>query len=637
MDRELQRDMKGSDVERYLKKCHLPQTYRSWSDSKRRDARQMVLSSWFDPHHPNVLINNLANFLAAFFLWTEYYIKPENPGVYYFPDHNKKFNLLATVFGPPKESGEATKTIVTGTRRTGKTTPLITEAMPFLCINRPYTACLVSEFNQDRTKEEIKKIKQQVEDNDRIVADFGQVYPGSKDSETWNSEQLQFTRYPHCQILGHSLNSSQRGRGAVYGVVDDPETEETTYNRDWRRDFFRKLFDVYGQMFQFEGQHFCWIGTPIHAGSCLSLAMRGISEREETQDAALEDARFRDWNKVQFSVIEQTGPNDYVSHQPARISVEQFLKKLRIDPISARKEILCLPVTPGTRLYLFDAVRNGFMHCVNPVTKEEYFLDLVTGRTMPWKAFLETLDCYAAGDLADGQSADSDPGAAAFLGINAENTAFVLDAYQAICPAETLISMAYEIAESWRCIKIGWERVGMLCVVNRVAADLETKLRREGRDPPMSVEIDNMGVRKPLRMQRMILPINEGRIKFRYFDPFKTPDGVTHIPADYGRLVCYEEMLAQVREYTDEGIRGHDDLADALECAYRVAEPATVRAEATESQEIADVTVRDWEKVGVSLTRNDIPIQHWSPAMWEQVEKERIDAYEPLMEIPCSC
>ena len=634
LESELNRDLRGAELKEFLRKARLPKNYEKLSLPDRRKARKAVLTSWYDPKKPQVLIASLPKFLSAFFLFTEWYLKPDNPGTFFGPDHGRKYEMLATVFGPPRNPNSGTKTLVTGTRRAGKTTPLIMEAMPFIAITRPYSSCLIVEINDMRTREEVKRIKDMLDYDERITKDFATKKNPLHKNKDWSSETLKFwnhgTRYS--QILGASIQSGQRGRGGLFIAVDDPEDEKND-SKEHRRKVVRLILDVFRPMVNREGQFLTWIGTPIHAGSALALAQQGMADGEGDGDTVIEENRFADWRKVQYSVIEETSPGKFISHLPWHTSVEKFQREMEIDPISARKEILCLPVTPGSRMFDFKPHRNGFMHCSDGV--EEYFLNLETGERVAWNEWLQSLDVYGGGDLADGQSADSDPGGTIFVGIDSSGILFVLDAIIDRKPSEEQAERALLVGEQYSAIRIGWERVAMLGALNRHHRRLGEQLRAQGHDVPLFQELDNGGKAKPVRMARMIRLFPQGRIKFLQFNEFIDMNGTVHRSVDCERQSHHQELLGQVREYTDEGIRGFDDGIDALEIAVRIAEVNAPKAVIEEVLHPTDKAVREWKEVGWDVDKYDMPRSQWSPAMFKEHEQVRVKQVENAMEIPC--
>lgn len=612
LDETLKQDLSWNKLKTMLTRAGLPLEYPTLLESEQKACRERVFSSWWDPKQPNVLVTNLEAYLQSHYLFVEFLLKPSSigQGIYFFEDASNKYDMIRMVMDEPLD-GRVNKSIVTATRRTGKTQGLIYEAMPHICITRPFSGCLLSEVEEKRTLEEIKKIKRMVERNERIHEEFGGegvLFPrGNKDS--WSAHELQFLHLPGNYIMGHSLGSAQRGRGPIYGVVDDPEDEKTTFNQKWRVDFFSKLLSVYCGMFT-KGGKLCWIGTPIHGGSALSLAMKGKSEKEETGEQAVSDARFKDWRRQNFSVIQKDQEGNWFSHQPQRLSVPEFLAALEKDPITTKKEILCLPVTPGTKAFKYDGYQHGFMVCISTGDKYPkdtlYVLDLKTGGEWLYTDFLKRLKIVGAADPAPGASEDSDPAAAVFVGMDDTGTIYVLDAWANRVFEDVQIGIVYEIAEELKARTVAWEKTGLQITIARQAERHVEERKLQRRHAPEFVPVDNARKKKTNRILSMLPLFAHQEIRFRLMEPVQGDDGRVHTPAPFKRWGMYLELMAQVQEYTDQGIKGHDDIIDALEMAVRTASPAIV-AELSEKKISVDDVLKKWNKLGIMVNRSHLP------------------------------
>jgi hypothetical protein len=532
------------------------------------------------------------------------------------------------MLAPPKIPTEPSKSILKAGRGLAKTQTCCIEALSLMGVVRPFTGILLTELNAQRTAEEIRKIKLQIEQNERIHSDFGGegvLYKkGGKNSETWNSECLTFAHLPRTYVMGHSMGSAQRGRRPLLEVWDDVESEDMTYNRDLRRKMMDQLFNVYLPMLA-AGGHFMMIGTPIHKSAVLELAFRGMSETETMDEDACVDARFRDFTRVKFPMIFRNKLGQYQSQQPQRLDVEGFERRKSVQGIaSVAAELQCEPMTPGQRAFSFDAFKHGFMHCKDQGDGHEYMLDLHSQTMQPWGEFMEEVRCIGAADLADGQSADSDQGALVWQGVNAEGLVFVLDVFVKRCMAEELIETAYRISEEWDCEVFGWEKAALQVVVNRIARRLVAALRDAGKTPPIFRELDNAKKNKIRRILTMSPLFTQGFIRFRHFDAVRLPDGSVHHPAPYHRKESYQVLLDQIIEYTDEGIRGPDDAVDACEMAARLSAEVRGRIAQTINPDDPMKVLEMWRKAGLTLSISQVPRAAWTPEMVEDQEKEML-------------
>lgn len=619
---QLHQDLTGAQYSHYLKASGLPDNYDRLTAKSQRQARLSVLQGWYDTRRPQQLITDYECFYKAFFLWVEYYYKPLYPYIYYFRDHALKHSVMIRgVFSPPLIETEASKAIVSSTRQVIKTQTLVKEMMPFLCICRPHTRCVLAEFNQKRTREEMQDMKEIVEENERIHADFGgegELFPAPRDPQTWSVDKLSFAHSPRTSITGTSIGAANRGRGAIYIVIDDPETDEKAANPEWRRKFFRLLLDVWFPMLM-QGAVFVWPGTIIREDSCLAQASRGMVEKEEAGGVSVSqpDERFRDVKKIHIPVISRTPEGGYVSHQPDRMSVEAFLHKLDLDPISARKEILGEAVTPGTRLFPYHAVDHSFMECEDG--DGHYMLDCLTGRRKPWKQFVEELKVMGAGDQAGGgQSADADPSALVVEGVDPSGTLFVLDAWQSITFPEHMVDEALLMADRWFCTDWGWEQIGLLIVINRIVKEKFDQRTREGHRVPIFHGLENIRQRKVSRLSSTRHLWVDRKIRFRRFDDFQQHK---HVP--YTNILSYRSLMAQLREYTEHGLYGHDDLADAYEMVTRMVTPYRGQLVDQTQRHPTDVIVEEAKKAGYNIQEDYIPAHLASPRMLQRKERTR--------------
>jgi hypothetical protein len=249
-------------------------------------------------------------------------------------------------------------------------------------------------------------------------------------------------------------------------------------------------------------------------------------------------------------------------------------------------------------------------------------LDLFSQTMRPWGEFMDEIRCVGAGDLADGQSADSDQGALVWHGVDADGLVYVLDVHVKRCLAEDLIEAAYRISEEWNCEIFGWEKAAMLVVINRIAKRKVQELRAAGKTPPIFRELENAKKNKIRRILTMSPLFSQNLIRFRCFDAVRLQDGSVHYPAPYGRKDSYQVLLDQIIEYTDEGIRGPDDAVDACEMAARLS--GSVRGELAQKIDPHDPmkVLEMWRKAGLIMSVSQVPRPCWTPEMEEKQEKE---------------
>lgn len=627
LESDLKRNFTGKTQREFLKRAGLPLKYRNLTSTEQREARMRTLRGWYDPSKPNVLCTDPDAFVRAHFLWCEWYYKPAdiNKGTYFWNDPTCKYEIVRTTMLPSLEPEAAAKTVFHAPRRICKTQTVVVEQLPLIAITRPFSPVLLSESTAERTSEEVDKIKGQIENNDRIHRDFGgrgKLWPKSNHpSLRWKSTRLDFPCCHGSSIFAHSIGSAQRGRGPIYGVVDDPEDDDTTYSKDWRKKFFERLFHVYLRMFHWGGK-IVWIGTVIHGRSCLSLALEGLSEQEEEQDHVIRDKRFRDWHKMRFRQIETDEKGERYSIQPQRLTVAGFDRQMEVDPAGVMAELQGMPVSPGSLAFHFDDQgAHGYMHCKpSKEHSEDYFLDLKTGRIIPWKEFLKPLRVFHGGDVGDGVSADSDPGAIVTIGVCPAAIRYVLDCVVKVCFAERLVEEGMNLALLWGVERWGWERAANQLYVVRIAENLRAKMEKKGLIFPQPEGIPNNKKEKVVRVLSMRPMFGSETIRFPLSGEFTDRKGITHVSVEHPHRMYINILKAQIRDFTDEGIRGHDDAVDALEMAIRLS--SHVRAvEPEPDRDPTSAQLLRWEKAGVDMEAR-LPHHMWTNDM--VIEHERL-------------
>jgi hypothetical protein len=608
----------------------LPADYNSLDPGAQRAARMSVFSSWYDLSKANEVCTDVEQFVKAIRLLVEFYLKPApcNQSRYYYKDPERKYDMVRAIMSPPIVPTEASKTLVQATRGFTKTETVIHQAALGIALMRPGTGIVVSEFNVDRCRDEIKKLRRQCEQNELIHADFGGrgvMFPKTSHSGySWSDSELEFMNGSY--IKGVSVGAAHRGRHPQVGIIDDPEKdEETSANPEWRRKYFSWLFKVYMGQFT-RGNKIIWVGTPVGERACLTIAMRGWND-ESTDD---KDVRFDDWHKVRLQVIEtdeETGERH--SLFPEHVSVEAFDAKVKaMGYAAAMAEIMGDPVVDGKEVFERCPYRHGYMRCVKDPSaeaKEHYFLDLKTGEQMPWKEFLKSLTIVAANDIADSTRADSDPAVSIFIGISENGTVYVLDCWAKKCLVDEHVPMAFALADKWSCQKMGWEQSALQSVVVRWTKRLTREFREQGKTPPIHVAVKNhsRSGEKTLRIIGTLTPLMaREQIRFPHFDPVTLADDTRHVPSQHPHRRDLSKVKDVIDTFTDAGPSGYIDYADALEMAVRVAGgargPGRVITEKT-----LDDDLSDWEEVGFDFGPITPPTK-WTEKMNEKFVRGRV-------------
>lgn len=629
-------------VKRELKSMGLPMDYFALNENARQAARKASLASWFDTKKPNVLCTNVEKYLRAHKLWEWFYMRPAecNAALYYNRDPLIKFDMLRMAMQPPAAVSEPCKAVFHAPRFSTKTWTVIIERYSMMACVRPHTHMVLSEIDDRRTKEEIAKLRLQIETNEIIQSDFGgegTLYPkGRYNYGRWNDNELDFPS-TLSKIQGVSIGSSQRGRHPIVGTIDDMEDGKQLRQKDFKSYYFTWLFRTYLPMFG-RGGHVLWIATICEAGSCTHLAVRGQSATDDPTDPEARDTRFDDWHKNVFKLIiedEETG--ELKSVYEDHISVAGFEQKKRSHGVAeAMAEYQGEPIASGHFVFDRDEAKHGFMHCED--AEGEYMLDLRTGERVPWPDFMDSLTVGEAVDPSGSISTTSDPAAIVVVGVDPAGNFFVLDAWSRRCLTDKMVEQSYLMVELHNVSRLGYEKSACQDVVIQVAERHRRKLLDRGKVAPRPRPIENTGKNKENRIIAGLKPRLDFReLRFLCFKEFETPDGEVHTPVNFANARYVGLLKDQIDHFTDEGLAGHDDLIDALEMALRILMNARgVRVGVPKPD--ADKAIESWEEVGVKWDRSQIPPQAWSTKHWKEyqsppeLEREPVLAMDPYDE-----
>lgn len=611
----------------------LPEEYLELPPKEKKAARFASLQSWFDLNRPSILCTNVENYVKAHRLWVEFYLKPAklNRAVYFRPDPGHKYRMARAIMSPALVETEPAKTVIHAPRGTTKTVTCIREACSMIACVRPDTKIVLSEQNGTRTAEEVGFVREQIEQNEIIHRDFGgmgRLYPGNRaTTDKWSAKRLDFI-HNRSSIVGVSVGSSHRGRHPLLWIIDDPEPEEG-FNEMLREKYFRWLFRS-GMGMLSAGAHMFWLGTPPNENACLMIALRGVqTANPDGDDLVLEpDHRFDDWTKIIIPAIKRNDETGLLeSVWPEYISVDGFeAKRMAIGEAAAMAEYQGEIVAEGTRVLHRHEYQHGFMVCKHDgdlTERPAYMLDLRTGESREWKDWLDELVVFGAVDPADSLQPSADPGALVIIGIDKSGIIYALDCVVRKQIADGWVEEAFPVSMAWSTIKLGWEKNVFQTIIYRNARKKAMELSAQGLVPPLCVPVDShtrgQGTawvyKKALRIIGLLRPLLiYDKIRFRRLDPFSAENGAIHYPAYYGNRANYHVLKSQIDRMTDRGTGGHDDAADALYMAIRVAGGAR-GSDGLAPGDPNELKMEAWKQAGLPVDLSSLPYEAWTPSM----------------------
>ena len=620
----------------HLAACRLPHDYDELLAADQRKARFRTLRSWYNPKEPNVLVQNVEKLINATYLWVEEYIKPaeRNQGTYFYRDPAHKYPMIRAAFGPALVESEPSKTLITAPRGSTKTRTLIGQVVPMMVCCRPYTQVLVSEINEDRTLEETTHILREFEENEIIRADFGgkgTLFPANtRGAVKWTPSWMDMIHHSGSSIRGRSWNSKQRGRHPTLWIIDDPEDPSRPMSAEERRVFWTLLFRR-GLPMLTRGNVFLWISTLI-LGGCCHQAMQGSLDQDKELKDELADIRFDDWKMHNFDLLNFKEDGTVESLYPDHLSVAGYqAKEQSHGKREAMAEYRGIATAAGEFVFPREKFSHSYMHCFREENNKryEYMYDLVTGEQMEWDRFLETLYTATATDIANSRSRDADYGAVVVCGVDGKKfpTFYVLDAFIKQTISDELVWRAYDLSAIWRCEKAGWEVGSMQNVVVRYAKQYNKRMEEEGRPSPKLVEISN---RVQQKVPRIIATLRvlyaHKRIRFPVFGTITDRDGVVHTSVEHPGKLYLKLLMSQLDFFTDEGASGHDDGPDALHMVVQLLRNSRGCEPVEEDQNLDQI--QKWAEQGVEFSAHAIPLEAWTPEMWEAHKTCEPELYE---------
>lgn len=602
----------------------LPVGYAKLSEAKQRDARMKVFRGWYDPNNPAELCTDENKFLQAARLFCDWILKPaeRNSSVYHLDDPLHKFDMMKMAVLAPKRATEPSKVAFHAPRFSGKTQTVVHDMGTFIAVTRPDTYVLFCGVNAKRTSEPMEAIRWEIEDNDRIHADFGgkgELFPKSRyGGRKWNESSLQLLN--GSLLRGYPFKAGQRGRHPILVIFDDVEDENLIARKGWLEQATTLVFRTYMGMLS-RGSHIILMGTNNGPGSMLGHVLTQHDESEVVE----RDKRFDDWHTFKFEQVTTLEDGTRSSLWEGRMSVEGY------DVASeSRGEDAVLSEYQGqttagmVRVFGVHELMHGYMKATVVGGDQEFMVDLATGIAVPWQEWLDTLAVTAAIDFADSTTRFSSDGAIVLIGVDPDGVLFVLDAFIGKKHIDELIDLALDMSVEWKARRLGCENFGLQGAFIRQARQKATLMAETGRMAPNVVESPNNRQRKGTRIQATVAPfVKHRKIRFpRRLEIVSKVDGKQYgAVAGVPTMGC-TRLWRQIEQFTDQSERGVDG-ADALHMAIRT---SGCRVGITpEHFHFNEPQIVAWRDAGFEVNRWSLDQRGWTPKMWRE-HNEEMDA-----------
>lgn len=584
----------------------MPKTYAKESVGTKREMRLSLMRGWYDESKPDVLMTRKDVFLAALHFWVQFYNKKAQTIKHQYPLPDTRHKVrMQKMFTHPRSA-------MVAPRGEGKTFTVIFEMAPMLAICRPHTGILIGSETEAMTKEKLKEIRKRVEGNGLILADFDMVYKKSKASHhDWTNTCLDFLN--GSSLRGSSIDAATRGRHPLVGLIDDPEGKRSK-NPKWRADFMEWLFHDYLNQYADKGTHVMWIGTILRTDSCLWRAIH--NEDDEN--------RFAGWEREILKKVYEDPPGSgtMVTSWPERMSLAEFERKKHglddedgsVTPIglaAVMAEFQGEPIPSGEKMFHREERKHGYV--LTEISGKKFLYDPASGKLHDFQILLKRCIVDGGVDVADTPSRTADASAIVVAMQDEDGTFYFIDAWERRVFSDKTAIQAFRMGHDWKMNALAWEEVALGKRIRREAWALRKERQKAGFHVPRLIAIGSEGIAKELRIERLRIPFDAGRIKLPLFHEI---DG--HKPCRHPHRVDLQHLIDQFDTMTGEGTMGHDDLIDAAEMLFRI---ATRRPKHHPHYCAEREKLERWEKQGVPVDPMQAPPRIWTKRMVDEWEK----------------
>lgn len=319
-------------------------------------------------------------------------------------------------------------------------------------------------------------IREQLESNERILADFGKMKP-NRGTRSWSSNDLWGTN--GSRLMTFSLDGNIRGNRGDECVIDDPEDDEQIRvdAEKWTKVLEDKLTAVLMPTMDAQSR-LLYLGTILSRKAFLFHILEG----EDPKFATVEEGGY--WQKIKVSAKDKHGTNiwaekytdDYLAMMEASLGRAKLSAEFYNEPLSDEATLFKLNETNHgytLRAVGGTALRGPTLEPYSPDLEVEY-REVVKGvpstRIAKFSDLLGGMVRGISVDYAPTQNASSDYSAAIVWGLDKKNTLWVLDVWAGKIPPGRLAEELIKLAVRWKVRLISNEAVGIqLELHNRLA------------------------------------------------------------------------------------------------------------------------------------------------------------------------
>lgn len=452
---------------------------------------------------------------------------------------------------------------------------LLLEMILLLLLTRPYFPMLLIKSIGSLVYEAFGLLMEQMEENGRIVSDFGDLKPKRGGSGSWNHARLKLNN--KASLSGRSISGQLLGSRPMGLFCDDVEFDPVlqTCPAEYTDAFVKLIFNHMVPMLD-PGAFVTITGT--------LLTRKAFLYHMATVSVA-EDPRMRFWNRVVLAGEDEEGESTWEQKFPKE-RLDQMKEELGAAAFSA--QVGNKPISEDTQPFRIHPVLGQYSIQekderleADPLNSKATLLsyrvsglDPKTGEPVcqevkrPFGETAQKMYRILLADPIRKPSGKSDFATAMVLG--RENTPglyrdtyWVLDFYMARVGTSQLVDKLMELGTKWWCRVVGVENIGLKTEIQeRMRGDLLERAARSGWMPRFQWVKYTGGyskIDKGMRIMGVAWRFEQHLFKF---------------PADYAAQDPWRALYYQVANFTpDLGLLPFDDAVDTLSMIQFVIKP----------------------------------------------------------------
>ncbi len=428
----------------------------------------------------------------------------------------------------------------------------------FKMLSRPGFSTLLICATDDMAEVAIDSVKIQLDENARLLEDFGQLRPG-RGSRKWSGHHLKAMN--GSQLIGAAVLGRKRGRRPTMALMDDPEFDPITQQAT--SDLTSRLNEMVHKII-----------VPMMREGCKIVLVGTLASKKTFlyhAGATNDDVRFKNWFRV---VIPSRDENDVYCWKEEY--PEERLAELEEEMGTAnfRTEFQNDPRVEGTILFELMPTKHGYWlegdtdnALIAPFqsTAKVKFNVALAGRrpglpvsfeprTDSWSRYVENMFRFITVDYAPTTKPESDFSVIHALGLDGGNNLWSLDLWVGKLPLGALVPKIWQYVERWQTRIVAPEAMAIQYdLFNRLVDSSSWFMQRWGWSPTVVPLKPPPNLSKEDKIAALEWRFIDGRIK---------------LPWDRRSTQSYRQLFQQISDFVPEpGALAHDDAIDTLAMA----------------------------------------------------------------------